>query len=248
MRKLAALLAAIPFAAWSQEAPPAEPAPQPQPQYAPPPQQYAPPPQQYAPPSQQPPPGYQPAAPYRRPKQRGSWYIGFGLGAAGGSIKDDSGTYSFKEYLGDSPTSISLNFKIGATLSPRLLLGFDITAASSSVKRYDLVYGPDTTFTAQINNYDAVVTYFPMERGLFVRGGVGFSAFVYQVRNSSGDASDSYSGVNALAGVGYAFWLLKSFNLTVGIDVSAQSYGSSSDAYAPKSSNFWSLGLGFDWY
>lgn len=53
-----------------------------------------------------------------------------------------------------------------------------------------------------------------------------------------------------LAGVGYACWLGQSFNLTVNLDFSAQSYRDGSDPYGllPDSSRLWSLYLGFDWY
>lgn len=272
MRKIAALLAAaIPLVAWSQGAPPgsAQPPEAPAQQHAPPPpQQYAPPPAdqytppgQYAPPPQAPPPPQYPPAPQWAPppqspppgdlartQRRGPWYIGFALGGGNGSIADGGGRYSLEEYVGGSPTNASFNFKVGATLSQKLLLGFDTTAVRSQATYDDPVYGPETTFAAQITNYDAVATFFPMEKGLFVRAGAGLSALTLSYTNSRHSDSNTYTGVNVLGGVGYAFWLLRSFNLTVTLDVSGQSYGSPQNASDPESSTFWTLGVGCDWY
>jgi hypothetical protein len=185
-------------------------------------------------------------------QQRGSWYIGFGLGGGDGSVNLPSGAlsssggkFSFKEYLGPSPTTVGLNLKLGATLTPKLLLGGDITAIRSN----STDSGVDASL--QITNYLAMVTFFPWEKGFFLRGGLGFSKFSYDVNVSGTSLSNSESGTAAQVGLGYAWWLGKAFNLTVNLDFSGQSYGDSgSDPYGalPKSSSFWALGVGCDWY
>ncbi len=252
MRKIAALLAAVPFAAFGQQSappppqyappPPSQPAPAAQPaQYAPPPQ-YAPAPPQYAPPAPPAPPPQQYLPPQ---KQRGSWYIGFGLGGGDGSLRlRDAGSMSFEDYVGPSPTQLTLNFKVGATMTPKLLLGFDITAIRSAWE------DGGNTAAAQVTNYMAVATYFPTERGFFLRGGAGLSVFGVEAEATGASFSDSTSGVSVLGGIGYAFWLGRSFNLTLNLDLSAQSYGSQNDALGllPESSRFWALYVGFDWY
>ncbi len=58
-------------------------------------------------------------------------------------------------------------------------------------------------------------------------------------------ASDSTGGFGILGGIGYAFWLGKSFNLTLNIDHSRQFYSGGSD---PDNSQFTIFYLGFDWY
>jgi hypothetical protein len=215
-----------------------------------------PPPPTYPPaPTYQPAPAYQPAPvypaqpvqpvqPYVAPRlhQRDSWYIGFGLGVGGGNLSQGGTNYSFKDYQGNgSTTDVSLNFKVGATLSPRLLLGFDGSAVRSATDANGITTG------VQISNYDAVVTFFPYEQGLFLRGGVGLSALSEDVAIAGyGSGTRSTKGVNVLAGVGYAWWIGQKFNLTANLDYSAQSYGSSSDK--PERSSYWALWLGFDWY
>lgn len=210
MRKLFALLVALPLAVAAQEYP--------------------------APPQPAPSSG---AAPYYpRSQQRDGWYIGFGVGMGDGSISGQGESFSFEEINGNrDPMRIGLNFKVGWTINPRLLLGLDITAARAQASGDGLVDS-----AAQITNYDAVATFFPWERGLFVRGGVGLSAFTLEIDGES----ESYGGTNLLGGVGYAFWLGKQFNLTVNLDGSKQFYGSSD--VEPESSQFWMLYAGFDWY
>jgi hypothetical protein len=178
--------------------------------------------------------------------RRSPWYIGFGLGTGDGSLRFAGGTFSFKEehefLWGKSldPTNISLNFKVGATLSPTLLVGFDITAVRSQYDEGGYTSG------IQVNNYDAVVTWFPQGEGFFVRGGAGLTAWTENVDTPLFLGDSSGRGYNVLAGVGYAFWLGPTFNLTVNADYSLQSYGSSSSD--PESSRFWALWVGFDWY
>ena len=182
------------------------------------------------------------AAPvYARTQQRDGWYIGFGVGLGDGGVSVQGESLSFKELNFDrDPTRIGLNFKLGWTVTPRLLLGLDITAARAQAS------GDGVTTAAQITNYDAVATFFPWERGLFVRGGLGLSALSLEVDGGSLEGSDTYGGTNILGGIGYAFWLGQQFNLTLNLDASKQFYGSS--ATEPEGSSFWMLYAGFDWY
>lgn len=130
-----------------------------------------------------------------------------------------------------------LNFKVGATLSPRLLVGFDLSTVRSATDQYGVATA------IQVTNYDAVATFFPMETGLFVRGGVGLSAFTYE---ETGFSDVTASGGNVLVGVGYAWWLGRTFNLTANLDFSAQSYSGGSANV--DSTRLWTLWVGFDWY
>lgn len=174
----------------------------------------------------------------QEPHQRDPWYIGFGLGTGSGNVSGQGDTLSFKDMnAGRDPTNVALNFKAGVTLTPKLLLGLDITAVRSAAAQD----GIDTAI--QITNYDAMVTWFPMETGLFVRGGAGLSAMVWELDTLG---SSSIRGGNVLVGAGYAFWLGQKFNLTANLDYSVQAYGSSNDK--PERSSMWALWVGFDWY
>jgi hypothetical protein len=66
------------------------------------------------------------------------------------------------------------------------------------------------------------------------------------VETPSGEVSDDANGFGVLGGFGYAFWLGKSFNLTLNLDQSFQWY--SNDPGEPDKSQFTALYVGFDWY
>jgi hypothetical protein len=177
-----------------------------------------------------------------RRSPRDSWYIGFGLGTGTGNVTLQDGTErSFSDLnLNRDTTNVMLNFKVGATLTPTLLLGFDWTTVRATASD-ELA----TTYT-QIANYDAMLTWFPWETGLLLRGGLGLSALTVKASTSGASGSSTYTGANLLVGVGYAFWLGEHFNLTLGLDVSGQGYGDS--AGSPKSSALGALWVGADWY
>ena len=219
MRILAALLVTLPLAAAAQNPPPTG-----------------------APAAAQPAPAVHPAPPVAAPStgpRRDTWYIGFGLGSGGGRYTDETGSYSLSDGLSDTVT-VSLNFKVGVTLTPGLLLGLDVNGFQTS----GTITGSTVDATYVITTYNAMVTWFPMERGFFLRGGLGLSNLRLEV---SGLGSDHVSGFNLDVGAGYAFWLGRTFNLTLNLDYAAQRYGSS-EAGAPTRSNYTALWLGFDWY
>ncbi|MBL0278283.1 MAG: outer membrane beta-barrel protein [Anaeromyxobacter sp.] len=173
-----------------------------------------------------------------RRHQRSPWYIGFHLGTGDGHVSGQGDSFTLTEMNFDRDTTkLALGFKVGATLTPRLLLGLDVNVMSAQSSE-----GGANTM-AQINNYDLMLTWFPQGEGFLVRGGVGVSALVWDL-----DAlgRETYNGVNMLVGVGYAFWLGQGWNLTVNLDYSGQSYGSSDTQ--PETSSFWALYLGCDWY
>ena len=108
--------------------------------------------------------------------RRSPWYIGFGFGGGAGNVSSWWGDQSIEEYnqmawdpnygLPDA-SNLTFNFKIGATLTPKVLLGFDLSAVGSSAD------DGNASASVTIANYDAVVTIFPWDRGLFLRGGLG---------------------------------------------------------------------------
>jgi hypothetical protein len=166
--------------------------------------------------------------------RRGSWYIGFGIGSGAASVTDSTGTYDFGEYVGGGATTMSLNFRVGATVTPKLLLGLDvmgIRAASSS---------SGVSLGLQSNVYDVAATFFPMEKGFYVKGGVGLSALVAD----GGGASSTWKGYDVMAGLGYCWWLGRTFNLSANLEANKSWYGSN----GPDSTQAVNLFLGFDWF
>jgi hypothetical protein len=175
--------------------------------------------------------------------QRDTWYIGFGLGGALAAQWDANGqTVSFDDWLDgyEKESKVSANFKVGLTVSPKTLVGIDLTGVSQSGS----LNGLDAT--AQINNLFVMMTHFPNQEGFFVRVGGGSSRIQRVVETPSGEVSDDASGLGVLGGFGYAFWLGKSFNLTLNLDQSFQWY--SNDPGEPDRSQFTTLYVGFDWY
>jgi outer membrane protein with beta-barrel domain len=223
--------------------PPAQPAPaQPAPAkaavppYAPPPPQAAPPPPYVPPQAQQlppPPRAAPPPPPAAAKQQRGSWYLGFGLGGGGATFAFDDGTkVDMKDMVPGGGPPVAFNFRVGGTLTPKLLLGFDGGFLASD---------GDGDSSAQLDTYGIGVMFFPQERGLYLRGVVGLSELEQDV---PGVGKGSASGWNVTGGLGYAFWLGETFNLTLNLEAQRHSFGSSNvrDATA------WSGWLGFDWY
>lgn len=174
--------------------------------------------------------------------QRDTWYIGFGIGGGYGKYEIYGKEITFDDWLEGlyKDPKVSLDFKVGTTLSPKTLLGFDITALGQTGS----LLGVDAHI--QINNYFLMLTHFPMEEGFFIRAGAGLSNIVYKIEGLGLSAEQIVNGYGILGGVGYALWLGESFNLTLNVDHSRQFYsGGSQD---PDNSQFTIMYLGFDWY
>lgn len=181
----------------------------------------------------------EPLATAPRARSRGGWYIGFGLGGGSGRARIGDESYSFEDLLGRSGTTGAINLRVGATVTPRLLVGFDGGAIGA------IASGPSEIF--QLNYYDLGAMFFPWERGAFVRGAVGRSVFTIDTDGPVLAGNGTYGGWNALAGIGYAFWLGKAFNLTLNLDYQAHFLSSSGGIDVSRGSG-WSAWLGFDWY
>ena len=102
------------------------------------------------------------------PTSAGGWYIGFGLGGGTGRarIRDELLLRGSARTLRDHGRD---QLRVGATVTPRLLVGFDGGAVGA------IASGPSEIF--QLNYYDLGAMFFPWERGAFVRGAVGRSVF-----------------------------------------------------------------------
>lgn len=231
---LAALLLAAPVAVLGQAPPPYGYPPPPPPGYPPPPPQGRPPPGYYPPQGRQ----------YYGPPPRSPFYIGFGLGWGDGSTYGQGTTFSLHDWLSPSGYSddgrLGFALRAGANLTPQLSLGFDLTGVRAFGSAFG---GADAHIT--IANYDAVLTFYPMVRGLFFRGGMGASTLT-SASHVYGVPSDSvtYGGFNILGGIGYAFWLGGPANLTLNLDASRQFFS----ATQVDGSSFFLAYVGIDFY
>jgi hypothetical protein len=175
-------------------------------------------------------PGYVP-----RYHSRDAWFIGFGVGTGDGTVYEGRSFAPFRDLTGPDPIVAALRFEVGVTLTDRLLLGLELFSVGTQQK----VSGE--LARAAIVNADAVVTFFPDGDGLFLRLGGGVSLL-----NHSRAGADEYSrGINALVGVGYAFWVGERFNLSIRLDHSRQR---ALKGNGPDGSEFWAGTIGFDWY
>jgi hypothetical protein len=215
----------------------------------PPPPQY---PQGYAPPPQYAPPAVpQPVPP---PRLRSPWYAAFSIGGGDGNIRlparigQPKGTYSLHDFFGKGPTTFAFDLDIGASLTPKLLLGGELTVFVAAAT-YSTPFG-DLSRSVGMSNLNAVLTFYPFERGLFLRGGAGIASISataesFNVLGNKTKTTDSASGGDIALGAGYAFWLGQRFNLSLNLDWSRQFFGRSENV---DGASFWRFGLGFGWY
>jgi len=166
------------------------------------------------------------------------WYVGTGIGPGfGAKFKLNGQSVSFDDALQgatDKSGLVALNIVNGGfALSPSLLVGF----SGSAVSEIGKIAGNNAQM--QINNYFAAVTWFPAERGFFVRGGGGPSSILI----NNGTISNRTGGFGLLVGGGYALQIAGRHNITFTVDYSRQSYSGSSTK--PDSSEFGAVYLGY---
>ena len=168
----------------------------------------------------------------------GHWYIGSGIGPGfGAKYKVNGQSITFSDRLQgatDKSSLLGLNIvNAGIALSPNLLLGGSVSA----VAQFGKIAGNDVQL--QINNYLATLTWFPVEKGFFLRGGAGLSSMLID----TGVSSNTAHGFGILVGAGYALPVARRHNITFTVDYSRQSYSGSS--IKPESSQFGAAYLGY---
>ena len=194
----------------------------------------------------------QPVEEIAKPNDRGSWYIGFGIGSGIGKFTEGKQTYTYAEYMEarrpspDGSALISIDFQVGGTVTPQLLVGGEIAGMSRQADE------GGTQASLRHTQILATATYFPLPdgKGLMVKGGLGLASMSYQ-DDEHGDlerVESEMSGYGAVAGIGYAFWLGDSFNLTLNNDFHYAMFLGDEDKNEPVSGWFDSIYLGFMWY
>jgi hypothetical protein len=168
-------------------------------------------------------------------------FVGVGVGTGTARYKVNGTTKSFSDSLhGSSDESPFIAVKVvtfGVEVKPNLFAGADLTGVAQS--------GTDTntgTNTLQISNYFASLTWFPWERGLFLKGAAGLSSFFI----ASGTQSDRSYGLGALVSAGFALRISGAHHLMLSAEQGWQTYWKSSET-RPDGSQYNAFYLGYLW-
>jgi outer membrane protein with beta-barrel domain len=166
------------------------------------------------------------------------WYAGAGVGLGlNAHYRQDGNTLDFDEGMPGvtEKTSLgSLRIDGGVRLDPKTLVGLGVSGVGKSGK----VNGEDAS--TSIVNVLATVTWFPAERGFFMRGGLGYASMLVD----DGVDERRAKGVGLLAGVGWMWNVWPQHYVSLSIDQSFQFYGSGSD-HKPTRSEFSAVYLGY---
>ncbi len=174
---------------------------------------------------------------------KSSWYIGFGIGTGDGMYKFGDDYVDFGDVVENADTKtplITANVGVGAIINPNVHLGGEISLIT---RRGENIDGDSLQVT--MGNILAVVYFFPMEKGFYVKGGFGFSSFQVEYEESGGIISKyTENGFAIAAGIGYFFWVGKRLNIGMSFDYSYQSYSHEN----LKNSNFWAVQGNVYWF
>ncbi len=173
---------------------------------------------------------------------RDGWYVGFGLGTGSGTYTENGSSGKMRGWNSASTHDFPvryLNFKLGKALTPRILLGHDMsvlrTHSDTECYSTELI----------VTNYNLVATIYPWKKGFYLRSGGGLSLLLHRDR-IPGHHMKKDAGANVLTGLGWAVPVGKSFTMTLGADYSMQRYGGGKGK--PNSSQVVAGWVGFDWY
>lgn len=130
--------------------------------------------------------------------REGVWVgVGFGYGSLDAAC-DECGDFSHEE-------GVTAHFRIGGTLSPKVLLGFESDGWVTVARRREF----GTVMLA--NNMSATVYYYPSTTGnFFVKGGVGSSFY----HDEFFGVGTSVTGFGMVLGLGYDFRVARNISIT----------------------------------
>ena len=180
------------------------------------------------------------AAPAPPSEDKTKAFVGVSVGTGTARYKVNGTTKSFSDTLqGSVDESPFIAIKVvtfGIAVKPNLFAGADLTGVTQSG-----TIGTDTN-TLQISNYFASLTWFPWERGLFLKGAAGVSSFFI----ASGTQSDRSWGLGGLVSAGYALRISGAHHLMLSAEQGWQTYWGSG-ATKPESSQYNAAYLGYMW-
>jgi hypothetical protein len=136
----------------------------------------------------------------QNPQTRQGFFISFGVGGGSFGCED----------CGDRETGAAALIHLGGTLSPRLLLGADISGWSKSVEDSG---GGEARLTHA--NLTAALQFYPSAAGGFwLKGGIGTSTLRAEASGGGVTISGDETGFGLTAGLGYDIRLGTNFSLT----------------------------------
>lgn len=163
------------------------------------------------------------------PEERIKAFIGASFGSGTARYTVNGTTFSFSdEFQASNDESPLIAVKVvsfGIAVSPKLYAGMDLTGLTQS----GTVAGNKTNL--QLSNYFASLTWFPWERGLFLKGGAGVSSLFKGV----GSESERSNGLGVLVSAGYALRIHGAHHLTLSAEQSWQTYWGSGATRADNS-------------
>jgi len=96
----------------------------------------------------------------------------------------------------------------------------------------------------QLRNYFAAVSYFPFEKGLFLKAGGGISELT-QTTTVFSEQKDKFSGFGYMICIGYDLRIVKRLHIGIHADYSRQTYNSSD---APDDTDFTNIYIALYFY
>ena len=146
------------------------------------------------------------ASPYAwagHPQERQGFWIGFGGGYGSANVSCDGCEG------GDREGAFAGSFKLGGTLSERVLLGVE---SNGWIKEQEGI-------TLTLGSVTGTVTFYPQaSSGFFLKGGVGLSYISTDFSEGSLSVSISKTGWGVLAGLGYDLRVGRNISLTPAVN------------------------------
>ena len=149
-------------------------------------------------------------------RERRYWYAGRDIGVGSGQLPINSESTLMQDQISSGSGSGGV-FEIGLTVNPKLLIGIRMGGYGD--------YQTENNFSntrRDVSTFFLAGSYFPKSKGLFYRGGLGYSSYSFKsetfVPSSQRDEilhDYSVAGIGGEIGLGYAFWMGRSFNLTL---------------------------------
>lgn len=174
------------------------------------------------------------------PEEKIQAFIGAGFGSGTARYTVNGNTVSFSDqFQGSNDESPLIAVKVvsfGVAVKPTLYVGMDLTGLTQSG-----TVGPNKT-NLQLSNYFVSLTWFPWERGLFLKGAAGVSSLFI----GTGTQSERTNGLGALVSAGYALRIHGPHHLTVSAEQGWQTYWGSSET-KPDSSQYNAAYVGYMW-